>query len=330
METSAEIAHALLELPDAGFFAVNSTALTQIEWKLASRNFPGLAVSAPREIQIKQREALPLLLATQFNAVRDWEIPIADNLALVLFDHETATVTVAKPFEERTENRPDPGPPPAKSPKPTGDAATGIATSVRPVDIRKLFSLEWRPRRLSLMALSFDVVSNEADVSLIGEGAPSRPATRGIAPPPNADGAGFPSYDPVTVKVRPVGQGVTFTVAFQSLRTCMVQGALATTAQERHLPQNSASIGAHRVAAIVPVTFVVTRKDWRVPWTIEWGIPVFGASDVAVGAPISAVFAIPLPEEKLQLMPAGDYAAYVMMEGRVHGPQRFTKPAPTR
>lgn len=331
MESSTQISEGVLNLPDEGFFAPNPATLGPIEWKLSARDFRGLAIRSPREIHIQQRDSLPLLLASRIGALRDWETPLADNLSLILFDHETATVSVARPFEDKDANRRDPDRPTAPPPRPTGDAATGVATSVRREDIRKLFSLDWRTRRFSLTAISFDIASNSADVSLTGGAEQIQPMARGITPPPPAVGTGLPSYDPAAVKVTPAANSVTFSVTVQpSVHSCLVRGALATAALGRHVPRTPVSVGTKRVSAVVPVTFILTGRNWPVPWTFEWGIPAFGGSDITPGTSISAAFAIPIPEEKLRIMAPGDYAAYIMMEGRLSGPQHFTMPGEPR
>ena len=84
------------------------------------------------------------------------------------------------------------------------------------------------------------------------------------------------------------------------------------------------------VATVVPVSFILTKKNWKVPWIFEWGIPVLGDREIAVGDALSAAFAIPLPQEKLRLMSPGEYAAYMVMEGRLYGPEEFSVLATVR
>lgn len=324
MKQSTEIAQLLLNFATAGFFAADPMVLSQIELKLSSQDFHGLAVRAPAEVNVTERDTLPVVLASQFTASRDWETPLADNLAILLFDHVTAEVSTAKPFEDSTENRPDPGRPSTKSPKPSGDAATGIATSVRKVDLRKLFSLGWHSRRLTVLALSYDVVSNETDVALVG-GKTSAARPRGVTPSPGSSGCGLPSYDPAAIGIKSGGKSVTFAVDVKSIpRSCLVKGSITTVATHRHLQSGVAE--KKPVAAVIPVTCIVVGRDWRTPWTFEWGIPVYSEKSFTVGDSLSAVFSVPLPAERLALLIKGDYVAYMIVEGRVFGPQRFSMP----
>ena len=332
MNPSAEIAQSLLNISVAAFFSADPTALSTIEWKLSSREFRGLAINALSEINVTQRDSLPLLLASQFTALRDWEKPLADNLALVMFDHGTAEVTVAKPFEDSDGKHLAPEQAEDKPKKPIGDAATGVATAVSCVDIRKLFSLDWRVRRVSLVAVSFDVMSNETDVSLMGGAELPLTACRQITPVTRADGTGLPSFDPAAVGVKPVPDGVAFNVGVeQTPANIVVRGSLATIAQTRHLA--SANVAPHsvsakslKVVAVVPVTLLFAGKNWRVPWSFDWGIPVYAEAASPVGSRLSAAFAIPLPKEKMSLLASGEYVAYIMLEGRLFGPQKFTIP----
>jgi hypothetical protein len=266
-----------------------------------------------------------VVLASQFTALRDWETPLSDNLSILVFDHVTAAVGVAKPFEDSLENRPDPGRPPSIRPKPSGDAATGVATSARRVDLRKLLSLEWSPRRLTVVAVSYDIVSNEYNVVLVS-GKSDAPIRSVVTPAPGASSGGLPPYDPTVVSPNPSRSSVRFSVDVRPVPlSCVVKGNLSTVALARHLHSGVAE--AKRFAAVVPVTCIVVGRDWRTPWTFEWRIPVYSDGDIASGVPISAFFSVPLPEEHLALLSSGEYIAYIMLEGHVFGPQRFTIPA---
>jgi len=322
MESSAEIAQTLLKLSAAAIFANNSTALDRIEWDLSSRDFRGLAVNTVSEIDVRQHDSLPLVIASQFDAIRDWETPLSENLALVVFEHDTAEVKVATPFAEDATNRPDFGPPTTRPAKPTGDAATGVATSVRTVDVRKLFGLDWHNHQLSLFAVSFDVVSNEAKVAIIGGRPPATPLLPRVNPPLGLTAP--PSYDPATLGIEPPDDGVNFDVSVADKPDVIVRGALLTHALPRHLLPEPIAMGPRRVAAVVPVTFLLVGRNWNVPWVFEWAVPVWGDHSIAPGAPLSAAFAIPLPQDKVQILAAGTYSAYVVLEGRMFGPVELT------
>ena len=331
MDSSIDIAQSLLKLGAAAIFSSNSMALDPVEFQLASRDFRGLAVSTVGEVDLHERDTLPLVLASQFSAVRDWETPLADNLAVLMFDHSTGSLAAAKPFDDRSANRPDSGRPIVKRPRPTGDAATGVSTSVRRVDMRKLFGLAWRNGRLSFIALSFDTVSNVADVSLVGGAAAALPTPRKVMPEPRVDGPGLPSYDPSAGVSPPHVPGIAFSVTVNTGASgAVVRGALSTPALERHLLKTLASVGDRPVAAVIPVSFIVAGRGWKVPWVFEWGVPLLGRQAPVVGSPAAASFAIPIPDDKFRLLAPGEYAAYMVMEGRVFGPQRFTVPVAVR
>jgi hypothetical protein len=328
MESSTEIAQSLLNLSIAAIFASNPSTLSPIERDLSSRDFRGLAVGTVAEINVGQHNALPLLVASQIGAVRDWETPLSDNLALVSFSHQSGEVRVAKPFDERSSNRPEAGRPATRRPKPTGDAATGVATSVRSVDARKLLGLEWQTGKVSLFAVSFDMASNVTSVALTGGGDPAPATVRTISLPPRADGTGLPSYDPAVVGVKPPADGVEFSVLTHAPSgRIVVRGSLSVEALGRHVLGSPAPLAGKSVAAVVPVALLVVGRNWRLPWAFELGIPVYGNAAIAPGTRMSAALAIPVPHDGKRILPAGDYAAYVVMEGQLFGPQRFTMPA---
>jgi hypothetical protein len=325
MKQSAEIAQLLLNLTTVALFGGDSAALDQIERELSSQDFQGLAVRGVAEVSVTERDSLPVVLASQFTALRDWETPLSDNLSILVFDHVTAAVSVAKPFEDSLENRPDPGRPPSIRPKPSGDAATGVATSCRRVDLRKLLSLEWSPRRLTVVAVSYDIVSNEYNVVLAG-GKSDAPIRSQVTPAPGARSGGISPCDPAVVSPNPSRSSVKFSVEVRPVPlSCVVKGELSTVAIACHLHPGVAE--AKRCAVVVSVTCIVVGRDWRNPWTFEWQIPVDSDSDGAPGAPLSAFFSVPLPEDRLALLSSGEYIAYIMLEGHVFGPQRFTIPA---
>ena len=323
MDTSTDIADTFLKRPPAEYFQISAAQLSSVEWDLASRPFTGLALGCPANINTGERETLPLLVATQFGAKRDWRTPISENLFVLLFDQTTSTVSAATPFAENNADRPDPGEP-ERGPEPVGDAAGGVATSVRLVDARELFRIDWkRPRSLSLFALSFDFISNPATVTLSGD----TPVPAAVAKPVNptageAEGS-LPSYDPAFVKMKPGGNALAFTLAIES-GVCLARGVIKIPVRAHHLPAGPTTVAGRRVAAVIPVSLVLTGRAWQRPWIFDWAVPAFG-DDAAVGTPVLAVFAIPLPDEKFLLLAGGDYVGWMILDGTAYGPARFTK-----
>ena len=322
MDTSADIADTFLKRPTAEFYQVSAAQLSSVEWDLASRPFTGLALGCPGNVKTGERETLPLLVASQFGAKRDWRTPISENLFLLLFDHTASTVSAASPFAENNADRPDLEKP-ERGPEPTGDASSGVGTSVRQVDAKELFRIDWKPRTLSFFALSFDFISNPATVTLSGEMPVPAAVAKPMTPPAAEVEGSLPSYDPVFVKMKPGGDALAFTLVIEP-GACVARGVIRIPARAHHLPAGPTSVAGHQVAAVIPVSLVLTGRDWKQPWIFDWAIPAFGG-DAVIGTPVLAAFAIPLPTEKFKLLDGGDYVGWMILDGMAYGPARLTK-----
>ncbi|MDH4276318.1 MAG: hypothetical protein OEW08_14895, partial [Gammaproteobacteria bacterium] len=84
-----------------------------------------------------------------------------------------------------------------------------------------------------------------------------------------------------------------------------------------------------KVVAHIPATVAVFIKNSTHPFRQDMVIPVYGETSVKTGDILTGHFTVDLLPDGKPLLPAGEYVAYLFVEGQTFGPERFELlPAP--
>jgi hypothetical protein len=318
---STDILAKALAFTDEEFHHLSPAALAARQRLLLSSDYTGIAVNAPASIRTGQHDKLPLVLAMRMSGDRDWEVGLRDNCILVGTNLHTGKVHFAnglasdKELSSRGGRIKQP-----KGPKPSGLAV--VAAQIIELEPRTRLHLPWDAGLWSLGVLYYDWPSNTVTVTLEGNRPAERPVGRAIFPV--STGGDLPSYQP-TAKTPPYPvAGAAFTVEAKTVQVqqqLIVHGSFTTTIKDYHLTFSPGS-GPSGPAAIVPITFVILGLDWKFPRPFTWAVPVQDRS-VAPGKIVHGAFAIDAMAGGVTPLDPGRYVAYIIMDGRIFGPQSF-------
>jgi hypothetical protein len=99
MLTSVEMT-ALLRAQDPLVFTGDVPALQSAAFALASTDFEGAVVLLPETLPSDPAAAVPALLFSRVNRLRDWQVPQRQNMALVLIQEHGASLQSLAFFKE--------------------------------------------------------------------------------------------------------------------------------------------------------------------------------------------------------------------------------------
>lgn len=330
----------ILKLTQDEYFSDDPSVLRKRERPLLLSNFNGIAVSAPKRVDIDRRDCLPLVLARRCNGERDWDVPLQQNCFVVGTDMHDGAVHLARAFatdRERASRRAhqEGGP----RTRPNNLPVSSVA--IHRFDAAELLSIQWQPGTWWLGAINYDWKARTVKTHLTSEKTqpPSPPAAREVYPAPNLNepaGGSLPRYrlPPWLWRFTP---GASQKTRFAAEHTCPEEGRasltvharFATTVREYHLGRGG-DAAVHRlpngkkveVAAVVPVTFALFQLGSRAPYRYDWAVPVYCEQTLQPGMPATGQFAIDAcATDPSGGPPPGTYAAYLLLDGMICGPQ---------
>ena len=324
MVTTADAA-LMLQRQGARLFEGGSQTLTQLELSVARTDFRGLAIASPAQVQADTEQTVPLVVLVQQSILRAWEVPEQYNLMLAVSEVESGTVRIARALVDPKDEEPVGARAAARPPKPTGTAATGIATKAYRFDIRLSPN---HAGSLAVSAILFDTVSNTSTVALAGRNPRASADPPAISPRPNPS-QGLPTYAGMPRSLQVPRSGVAFAVEMAGGPNAMfVHGAFAKVLalhEDLPVPQGVRDNGVDRHAtAVVPLTIAVIGLDAKRPRTYALAVPVYGTVHATPGQVVSGQFAVGIPADP-PLAP-GHYVAYAFMDGVPYGPHRMHVP----
>ena len=262
--------------------------------------------------------AFPIVVALLSNGVRAWELPNEEFVTAVVADLDRGHVLVGLPlFEALPENEwpvPDSEPVPPRAP-PDGAEPRRIAGAWR-IDLMEKLSFAPQPGRYRVWLLEHDWRSNACDVEVTGTRSPK--AARAVAPLPSPRKVTFSPADPPPP---PDGSGVNAVV-----RRRYLQATVRAETRTGHLPSEPTTVieadsHEYQVAAVIPVTLVLTSGAGGESTVVDMGVPVYGPPP-QVGEEIQGSLGIDLTA----LAPfhhendARPGVLWLLVENRLHGP----------
>lgn len=324
MLTPAEAASMLQQLGPP-LFQGSAEALTHVELAAARSDFRGLAVAVPPQLASDTASAVPVVLLSQQTVLRAWQVSEQYNLMLAVTDVDTGAVRITRALVDAKDGESRDSSPPQRPPAPTGAAAAGVSTKVHRLEVR---IPPGHTATLAVAAMSFDRVSNTAVVALAGSRPKAAATVRAINPRPSP-APGLPTYAATSRSPKPPQLGLEFGVEVPpGAAGITVFGAFAKPLAGHELLRATQAMrdnGVDRQAtAVVPLTVAVLGLDWQAPRMHTLAVPVYGAPDLPIGQRMSGYFDAPVPLG--MALPAGEYVAYVLMDGVPHGPHKFRVP----
>ncbi|MFM2059618.1 MAG: hypothetical protein RLY71_4003 [Pseudomonadota bacterium] len=325
----ADVAADLLDFSEADFAASPAPGVHDREARLLDADFTGVAITAPRHVHVDTQSALPIAIALRCDGGRDWDLPLSDNSLLVASDVHSGRVHVVPalaPAKVLT-SRAGPCASRAGPVRPPAEELEDFGAQIAWTEVRSRIDLPWRGGHWSFGLIHFDWLSNRVDVELVGgTAAPAAAATpRSVDPPPAGRVPGAPTYVRLTRTPSAPALGVQFRLTLDERGTAsrlVFDAAFVVPARSHMLAAGLRQPDAgqdRNMAAVVPMTLLLVGANMPRPWRRDFAVPAYGAA-VQAGERVEGCVCLDAFDG--QAAPgAGDYAAYVVLDGAIHGPQ---------
>ncbi len=333
---SEDVAKEFIPLVNAMFFSDDEDEVKKLIYELSGINFYGISINCLPKIELKEETSLPIIIVTQESGLRAWQVSLKSSCSLIATNLETREIFFGRPFwdpetETSLEEIDE-----VKYQKPEGGQAVSILSDATRVDARKVLGLPWTPGRYRFNVVSFDWISNSVDVALEGtvpeEMVPPASVSRLIEPAKSGDGY-LPTYLRVSSSPKlqtgaSTAADVTVTPKPNPHTQLLVSGSFSVIADETHLPFVAYNIpeidGVDKnVAAAVPVTLALFVKNSSIPYRFDWKIPIYSERPIKPGDRVEGYFSLDAFRGTEYYLIAGDYVAYLIIEGQIFGPTSY-------
>lgn len=330
MATAKDIALSILNFSSPEYEVAPNVDLIMREQALLQSDFTGVAINAPTKVG--SANFLPMAICSRFDGARSWDVPIGKNAFLVATNLASGKIYVTNPFmsgkdlsrvgdrELHVGDRP-----PEEQLETIGAQIAWIMVP----DVR----VPLEPGHWTFTLIYFDWLSNRHNVEVKSD-APSLAAPPDIFPQPSGTDA-FPTF--LKRGSTPTVDG-TYGVVFD-MRTPVEEGKTTIYVTGSYKLKARASMAADQesindqgeqksVATVVRMSVILLERNNDQPHEFRLAIPVYGAKKKP-GAWIEGYFTLNLLDSfEYPPLSAGNYAAYLAVDGVVYGPHTFDVPAP--
>lgn len=324
----ADIASRILDFSNAEFAMAPEVDVHARELRLLDADFEGIAIAAQARLRTDTQQTLPIAFALRCDGERDWDIPISDNCLIVATEMQTGRVRIVPALTplKVLASRAGPQARSAGPTRPPSEALAGYGAQLGWTEARSRIQMPWRSGIWSFSLVYFDWVSNRVSVVLEGgaeEPSPAAPPT--VDPLPDGRLASLPTFVRNSRTPTTPATGVDFQLGVDArgaAKKLILDAAFETRLRPYSLVAGSTLRDAgetRQVAAIVPMTLMLVGIHSLRPWRRTLSVAVYGeqaqAGDTVQGCvsmDASAQTDVPEP---------GTYAAYLILDGAVHGPR---------
>lgn len=293
---------------------------------------PVLALGAPARVVVEGaveaaeevRQDLPILIGGRTTGLRDWQVDAVQNLRALVVDLETGALRTRRAIltHKRTRTRPPSG----SGPRPEPFHAATWSIELRHItDMRARYDLAWRPGRLAITAIEYDLRSNTAVVARVSA-LPEEERSLPARPAPRLPSAALTRAEAHAATPALEGDGGAFTVPerveaeapipFEARVRLPVSGAALIP---RLVPEAEGDDEpAEADERLLAVSVLAIALDAEAPLQLDLAVPATLSGDPS--APTAeAAFGLDL---RSALAPgSGTYQVYLVAGERVVGPQ---------
>lgn len=343
----------LSELGDDVYFRRDPKVATTIPLLALESGFKGLALGAPKVVQLDTHNVLPTLLVESKSEVRSDQVPLSKNAIAVAANIESGSIVLGTAFPGDPSKSPE-DQPNSSSPRsgkveaPTAEEVDdpdkegdGDEAGAAWLDFRELLDLPWRPAQLALRVIAFDEVSNPVFVTL------GRDATMGVEFFPSDvageivrrnkgavdRGQGLPQFTRSHETPRLDSIGIALTLGKVRTRAgepVPVHSALRMELSFQSIVKHSKDSGAKKVdaqstlpAAVVKAALLVTIRNMNRPARIDVDIPIWSDKRIQAGDVVDCAFSLDLATAlPMELVP-GNYCVYLLAGPYLSGPHKL-------
>lgn len=330
----------LLNLTASAFYDYNDDLGTRIELAASDLAFRGLALAAPAEVGVGERDKLPGLLLAQRDELRTWNADLRRNTAVVAVDLLGHRVVARRPFGTSKRRDRSNRPRSRQGAPPTGLDATALTTGLQPLDLRGLGDVPWVPGAWAFTAICHDEVSNTVVVTLVGDAAPQvelvsveeARSLRAAADHARAQPAALPSFvrTPWTPPLDRVGVALNVPADAVSGAPLVVYGAALLPLPASALVAEAGGWAEDPTlpAAVLRGTILLCGLDEDDRPAVDVRVPIFADAPLRPGEPVRAAFALDLAAALAQPLPPGEWCVHLFLGAYHAGPYLLIVTAP--
>lgn len=269
-----------------------------------------LALAAPKVVNLEQREDFSILLAARRTGLRQWEVDKDQNARLLVFNLDTGEMKSQRLFvRPKRMLTPEPS---RSGPKPEGVAAAASMIGVESrVELRPLLGLDWRPARLALTVVEYDLISNTVFVELKGGG--EREAAKSQRASAFLSGV---QAVPASPKLQENGMSLAVPPNAGGQKPVIVHGAVRLPADQTVTVADSSDRGKF----LLKLSMVLVKLDQENAVQIELVVPATLRGGAGAGQTVEAYFSMDIHAALPGLQLNGTNQIYLNAGGQVAGP----------
>jgi hypothetical protein len=338
MDPRIEIARKLLGQPEPPWFDLNEAVHMSLMQKLSDEEkFFGLALGAPGTVELGRRDALPVIVLARTSGLRDWEVNIARNTALIAVDLGDGSVRRRFAFQDRKQRAPANKPGSMVGPRPNKLDAESTSAGVYPLEARWLLGLPWLPGTYAITVTVYDWSSNTVVVRLKGPEKEipvhepfSLERARQIAVEAQAKPTELPHFVKTSANPEVKKEGVALSIPAEiaaDAKTVPVFGTVKLKAPPGAVvkPPEIKGVAVPEPglpAAVLRAMVTFERKDLPEPPRLSLEIPVFAKLPIKPGEVAEGHFAFDLLKSMEEALPPGEHQVYLIAGAHIDGPHR--------
>ena len=191
MEEARSKAMGLLSFPDAYYFQINNKKVEDLQMQLStffttnlippeaikpSSTYMFVALGAPKKVVLDSTNELPILVAMHYNGQREWAVRHQQNTWLLAVELNSGAVRVGNLGRSYNPGKRELTPEASRSGAPPDLInASGTSTGLKLIDLRKVITGDWRPGKIAVTVICYDLQSNTIVLDLQGKDGESKP-----------------------------------------------------------------------------------------------------------------------------------------------------------
>lgn len=276
-----------------------------------------LAIAAPKEVDIRKRAEVPILVASCQTGLRRWEVKYDENATIVTVDLTTGLIRTGQPFlpEKRlmTTEPSMSGSPPDKI------NARAITASIRKVDLDNIIGLGQHPSRFAITMIVYDWVSNTVVLELIGE-EESKHQLPTLSPSAFLKSSVATNRTPVLTEEKialsvPYAVGKDTSIPIDGVASIPLPESAAFPSKSDDPKRDDRT-----PTAVVPAVLLLLKRDGPLPIKLDMRLPVYATATPSVGEIVDIFFAFDLRGALSGIDLSGTYQIYFFIGDKVAGP----------
>lgn len=312
----------IVKISNEEYFTLANETIYSFEDKLmAGERFDTLLLKAPTRIDISKHSSFPVLAITQTDGERKWYVQESRNLLAIAYNESTGRI-IAKTAHKDKKRRIFPPKDQKVGPLPESVSASAYTTGCRPFDIKFSLDIPWQPSEYRITLICFDWVSNTVDVVL--HDGDTKPVTNLTLPQPSDK-----IVDAILSPAKDASKGnVTFSVP----EKCDANPENFTLQGKFSIPVTAHNIVEFKKkkSVVIPAWVMLAEKNIDqgsavlAKWFITADLPEKNPGRTVAEGIFKLSLSELLPSLADEPLAPNDYCCYVVINGHVFGPEKFS------